>query len=89
MELFIHYKTLPDGKKLEDVVEELNEVLDDAGVVCGGADYEKGGRIDLELEDETQNPKYAQMAIKAYLQRANFAEDTTVESGCMEIGIYE
>lgn len=89
MELFIHYKTLPEGKKLEDVVEELNEVLDDAGVVCGGADYEKGGRIDLELEDETQNPKFAQMAIKAYLQRANFAQDTTVEFGCMEIGVYE
>ena len=89
MELFIHYKTLPEGKKLEDVVEELNDVLEDAGFVCGGADYEKGGRIDLELEDETQNPKYAQMAIKAYLQRAEFAADTTVEFGCMEIGVYE
>lgn len=89
MELFIHYKTLPEGKKREDIVEELNEALDDAGVVCGGADYEQGGRIDLELEDETQNPKYAQMAVKAYLQRANFARDTTVEFGCMEIGVYE
>ncbi|MBR6615113.1 MAG: hypothetical protein IKK95_03995 [Lachnospiraceae bacterium] len=72
MELFIHYTTLPEGKKLEDVVEELNQVLDDDGVVCGGDDYEKGGRIDLELEDETKNPKFAQMAIKAYLQRVNF-----------------
>jgi len=89
MELFIHYTTLPEGKKLEDVVEELNQVLDDDGVVCGGADYEEGGRIDLELEDETKNPKFAQMAIKAYLQRVNFAQDTKVEFGCMEIGIYE
>ena len=89
MELFIHYTTLPEGKLLEDIVEELNAVLDDDGVVCGGADYEKGGRIDLELEDETKNPKYAQMAIKSYLQRANFPRDTKVEFGCMEIGVYE
>ena len=89
MELFIHYTTLPEGKKLEDVVEELNQVLEDNGVVCGGMDKEVGGRIDLELEDETQNPKYAQMAVKAYLQKAAFAKDTKVEFGCMEIGVYE
>lgn len=89
MEMFIHYQTLPEGKKLEDVVEELNEVLEDHGEVVGGVDKEVGGRIDLELEDETQNPKFAQMAVKAYLQRAEFARDTKVELGCMEIGIYE
>ena len=85
MELFIHYTTLPEGKKLEDVVEELNAVLEDDGSVCGG----EGNRLDLELEDEKVNPKFAQMAVKAYLQRANFAKDTKVEIGCMEIGIYE
>ena len=37
MELYIHYTTLPVGKNLEDVVEELNEVLDDGGQVCGVA----------------------------------------------------
>ena len=89
MEMFIHYRTLPEGKKLEDIVEELNEVLEDHGEVVGGVDKEVGGRIDLELEDETQNPKFAQMAVKAYLQRAEFAKDTKVELGCMEIGIYE
>lgn len=89
MELFIHYTTLPGEKTVEDVVEELNEVLEDHGTVCGGSDYEVGGRIDLELEDETMNPKYAQMAVKAYLQRAEFPRDTKVEFGCMEIGIYE
>lgn len=85
MELYIHYTTLPEGKKLEDVVEELNEVLEDGGVVCGGTE----NRIDLDLEDEKVNPKFAQMAVKAYLQRASFAEDTKVEIGGMEIGIYE
>ena len=38
MELFIHYTTLPEGKELADVVTELNEVLEDDGVVCGGED---------------------------------------------------
>ena len=85
MTIYIHYTSLPQGKTLEDVVGELNEVLDDHGVVCGG----EANRLDLELEDEKVNPKYAQMAVKAYLQRANFAKDTKVEFGCMEIGIYE
>jgi len=85
MDLFIHYTTLPEGKDLHDIVGELNEVLEDGGVVCGGEE----GRLDLDLEDETINPKYAQMAVKAYLQRAAFAKDTKVEIGGMEIGIYE
>ena len=85
MDLYIHYTALPQGKELADVVEELNEVLDDGGAVCGG----ETGRIDLELEDERRNPKYAQIAVKAYLQRENFPRDTRVEIGCMEIGIYE
>ena len=62
MELYIHYKDLPEGLTLEDFVGELNEVLDDTGVVCGGED----NRLDLDLEDERVNPKHAQMAVKAY-----------------------
>lgn len=85
MELYIHYKDLPNGMTLEDVVGELNEVLDDTGVVCGGED----NRLDLDLEDERVNPKHAQMAVKAYLQRAGFSKETAVEIGGMEIGIYE
>jgi len=85
MTIYIHYTSLPQGKTLEDVVGELNEVLDDHGVVCGG----EANRLDLELEDEKVNPKYAQMAVKAYLQRVAFAKDTKVEIGGMEIGIYE
>ena len=89
MDLFIHYSALPQGKELADIVGELNEVLEDHGAVCGGEGDSNGGRLDLDLEDEKINPKYAQMAVKAYLQRAGFARDTKVEIGCMEIGIYE
>ena len=85
MEVYIHYKSLPEGKDLSDVVGELNEVLEDVGSVCGG----EAGRIDLELEDERANPKHAQVAVKAYLRRAQFPRDTAVEIGGMEIGIYE
>jgi len=84
MDIFIHYTELPEGKTLADVVGELNEVLDDTGVVCGGED----NRLDLDLEDETVNPKYAQLAVKTYLQQAGFPMDTTLEIGGMEIGIY-
>ena len=85
MDLYIHYQELPQGKELSDVVGELNEVLDEHGAVCGGTE----GRIDLDLEDERVNPKYAQVAVKAYLQRAGFPRETAVEFGGMEIGIYE
>ena len=85
MEMYIHYNSLPEGKTLTDVVGELNEVLEDVGSVCGG----EAGRIDLDLEDERANPKHAQVAVKAYLQRAGFAGDTKIEIGGMEIGIYE
>ena len=89
MDLFIHYSSLPEGKELADIVGELNEVLDDHGAVCGGEGDAAGGRLDLDLEDEKVNPKFAQIAVKAYLQRAGFAPDTRVEIGGMEIGIYE
>ena len=85
MEMYIHYKSLPEGRELQDVVGDLNEVLEDVGAVCGG----EPGRIDLDLEDERANPKHAQVAVKAYLQRAQFPRDTTVEIGCMEIGVDE
>ena len=85
MEMYIHYHSLPEGKTLTDVVGELNEVLEDLGSVCGG----EAGRIDLDLEDERANPKHAQVAVKAYLQRESFPRDTRVEIGGMEIGIYE
>ena len=85
MELYIHYQQLPQGKELADVVGELNEVLEYNGSVCGG----RQGRIDLDLEDERVNPKYAQIAVKAYLQRAGFSRETAIEIGGMEIGIYE
>ena len=60
-------------------------MLEDGGAVCGG----EAGRIDLDLEDERVNPKLAQIAVKAYLQRAGFPRETAVEIGGMEIGIYE
>ncbi len=85
MEMYIHYTAFPEGKTLADVVGELNDTLDNAGAVCGG----EAGRIDLELEEETMNPKFAQIAVKAYLQREAFPRDTMVEIGGMEIGIYE
>lgn len=84
MDVYIHYSALPKGKALEDVVDELNQVLDEHGTVCGGEE----GRLDLDLQDENINPKFAQLAVKAYLQKAAFPKDTTLEIGGMEIGIY-
>ncbi len=84
MDVFIHYTALPEHKELTDIVGELNELLDDHGTVCGGED----NRLDLDLDDENINPKYAQLAVKNYLQQVGFPRDTTLEIGGMEIGIY-
>ena len=84
MDVFIHYNALPEDKTLEDVVGDLNELLDDHGSICGGED----NRLDLDLDDENINPKYAQLAVKNYLQQAGFPMDTTLEIGGMEIGVY-
>ena len=88
MDLYVHYTALPAGMELGDVVEELNEIMDDGGVVCGGLSLEQGGRIDMELEDEKMNPKVAQGAVKAYLQRVGFPRDTVIELGGMKINAY-
>ena len=89
MDLFIHYNALPDGLSLEDVVDGLNEVMEDGGVVCGGLTGNSGGRIDMELEEEKMNPKLAQSSVKAYVQRMCFPRDTTIELGGMVINAYE
>lgn len=88
MDLFIHYTALPDGMTLADVVEGLNEIMDDGGVVCGGLDTQPGGRIDMELEDEKMNPKIAQGAVKNYVQRVGFPKDTVIELGGMKVNAY-
>ena len=85
MELYIHYKELHVRLRLEALGGEPDVILGGTSVACGGED----NRLDLDLEDEKVNPKYAQMAVKAYLQRAGFSKETAVEIGGMEIGIYE
>ena len=89
MDLFIHYNALPEGMALEDVVDGLNEVMEDGGVFCGGLSIGLGGRIDMDLEEEKMNPKLAQGAVKAFVQRVCFPADTTIELGGMIINAYE
>ena len=89
MDMFVHYTALPADLAIEDVVEQLNQALDDGGVVNGGYVLEHGGRIDMDLEEEKINPKLAQNAVKTYLKRARFPEDTRIELGGMLIGLYE
>ena len=84
-------------KDLEDVEHSFRRFAElvpaDTGVVVADRDdqntMETLAGLDLELEDEKVNPKFAQMAVKAYLQRAQFPRDTRVELGGMEIGVYE
>lgn len=89
MELYIHYTALPEGMDLKEVLTRLDETLDEDGFICGGQKGTDRSRIDLELEDERINPKLAQIAVKNCLKNIHFPQDTTIEIGGMEIGLYE
>ena len=85
MELIIHFTTLPEKLTLDMVKSDLAELLEDDGWLTGsGADY-----IEMELEDEKVNPKYGILTVKNYLQKAQFAPDTTIELAGTPVGIYE
>ena len=77
MELKILYTALPQGMDSGGLKRGLDEVLEDSGWV------------ELELEDERQNPKYGILAVKHYLQRAALPPDTQIELAGTAVGIYE
>ena len=89
MELVIHFKSLPAGMDLDRMKRDLDWVLEDDGWLTGSAQGPEGGRVELELEDERQNPKYGIMAVKSYLQRMEFPADTGIELAGTTVGIYE
>lgn len=79
MELRIDFPKLPENKTLTDMRADLDAVLEEDGwLLTSGQDGERGF-IELELEDEKQNPKYGILAVKAYLQRAGFDPYTTID----------
>ena len=85
MELCIHLTALPQGLSLEDVKLDLATLLEEDGWLTGsGPDF-----IELELEDERNNPKYGILTVKGYLQKAKFAPDTTIELAGTPTGIYD
>ena len=85
MELCIHFTALPQGLTLEDVKLDLATLLEEDGWLTGsGPDF-----IELELEDERNNPKYGILTVKGYLQKATFAPDTTIELAGTPTSIYD
>lgn len=89
MTIRIDFPRLPQGKSLNDMKTELDAVLEDDGWLLGSAQTGESGWVELELEDEKMNPKYGIIAVKAYLQRAEFAKETTMEIAGAVIGVYE
>lgn len=85
MEMLIHFTALPQGLKLDEVKLDLANLLEEDGWLTGsGPDF-----IELELEDEKNNPKYGILTVKNYLQKAQFPKDTTIELSGVPVGIYE
>ena len=89
MEMLIHFTTLPEGMTLRDLEIGLDEVLEDDGWILASR-FENGvGLIDIELEDEKNNPKYGIVGVKSYLQSMKLAPDTAIELAGKPVGIYE
>ena len=85
MELKILYTALPQGMDSDGLKRGLDEVLEDSGWLTGSGP----GWVELELEDERQNPKYGILAVKHYLQRAALPPDPQLELAGPAGGIYE
>lgn len=79
MELRIDFPKLPQEKTLADMRADLDAVLEDDGWLLASGQTGESGFVELELEDEKQNPKYGIMAVKAYLQRGGFDPYTTID----------
>ena len=74
MELYIHYTALPEGKKLEDIVEELSELgVDGVGLNCSQGP-ETALPIILEFAEKTQLP----LVFKPNAGKPVLAEDGSV-----------
>lgn len=89
MELYIRFTTLPQGLDLDAVKRDLDILLEDDAWITGSRQDGEGGYIELELEDERNNPKYGILSVKNYLQKAKFASDTAIELAGVPVGIYE
>ena len=89
MELRIDFPKLPDKKTLADMKADLDAVLADDGWLLASGQTGESGFVELELEDEKQNPKYGIMAVKAYLQRAGFDPYTTIELAGTKTRIFD
>ena len=89
MEMYIHYKSLPQGKDLTQMKAELDAILADDGWLLGSGQSGESGFVELELEDEKMNPKYGILALKNYFQKAGFCKETTMEIASATVGIYE
>ena len=85
MELIIHFNTLPEHLTLDMVRADLANLLEDDGWLTGSGEK----HLELELEDEKVNPKYGILTVKNYLQKAQFAPDTSIELAGTPVGIYE
>ena len=89
MVIRIDFPSLPQGRTLDKVREELDAVLEDDGWLLTSSQSGESGYIELELEDEKLNPKYGILALKNYFQKAGFSRETTMEIASAKVGIYE
>ena len=70
-----------EAKDARSTMRAMKEELRQAGDIVAGKPF--------LLRRRFTDPKYAQLAVKNYLQQAGFSRETAIEIGGMEIGIYE
>ena len=85
MDIKIHFNALPADVEAEQFKLELAQMLDGLGWLTGsGTDF-----VELELEEERNNPKYGIIALKKHLQSIGMPEDSSLEMDGIVVGVYE
>ncbi len=89
MYLKMIFPALPEHMEMERLKLEVAELIEERGWLIGSGSEPDGGFIEVELEEDYNDPKFGIIAMKRYFQQERFAKETVMELAGIPIGLYE